>query len=157
MWTRVRLLGFKFKGQFYFDMSMPMGSSSSYRTDESLSRPVQWICVHKTNITHISHILDDCIFLLRPRPSANSISCVVSSILLSASPIQTTGFYLTAKPGEISVHGWNSWNPLMVTCRSCWLTEFHRMSSISQKMPLALLLGQFSAINGYKIVSQHIG
>ena len=53
-----RLLGFKFKGQFYFDMCLPMGCSTSCQTFESLSRAVQWICVHKTNILHISHIID---------------------------------------------------------------------------------------------------
>ena len=53
------LLGFKFKGQFYFDMCLPMGCSTSCQTFESLSRAVQWICVHKAKILHISHIIDD--------------------------------------------------------------------------------------------------
>ena len=54
-----RLLGFKFKGQFYFHMCLPMGCSTSCQTVESLSRAVQWICVHKAKILHISHIIDD--------------------------------------------------------------------------------------------------
>ena len=53
------LLGFKFKGQFYFDMCLPMGCSTSCQTFESLSRVVQWICVHKAKSLHISHIIDD--------------------------------------------------------------------------------------------------
>ena len=57
-----RLLGFKFKGQFYFDMCLPMGCSTSCQTFESFSQAVQWICVHKANILHISHIIDDFIF-----------------------------------------------------------------------------------------------
>ena len=57
-----RLLGFKFKGQFYFDMCLPMGCSTSFQTFESLTQAVQWICVHKAKILHISHIIDDFIF-----------------------------------------------------------------------------------------------
>ena len=56
-----RLL-FKFKGQFYFDMCLPMGCSTSCQTFESLSQAVQSMCVHKANISHISHIIDDFIF-----------------------------------------------------------------------------------------------
>ena len=33
-----RLLGFKFKGQFYFDMCLPMGCSTSCQAFESLSK-----------------------------------------------------------------------------------------------------------------------
>ena len=61
-----RLLGFKFKGQLYFDMCLPMGCSTSCQTFESLSQAVHWICVHKAKILHTSHILDDFIFSERP-------------------------------------------------------------------------------------------
>ena len=39
-----------------------MGCSASCQTFESLSQAVQWICVHKANISHISHIIDDYLF-----------------------------------------------------------------------------------------------
>ena len=57
-----RLLGFKFEGQFYFDMCLPMGCSTSCQTFESLTQAVHWICVHKAKILHISHIIDDFIY-----------------------------------------------------------------------------------------------
>ena len=77
-----RLLGFKFKEQFYFDMCLRMGCSASCQTFESLSQAALWlclrmgcsascqtfeslsqaalwICIHKAKILHISHIIDD--------------------------------------------------------------------------------------------------
>ena len=60
-----RLLGFKFKGQFYFDMCLPMGCSASCQTFDSLAQAVHWICVHKANISHISHIIDGFIFFAK--------------------------------------------------------------------------------------------
>ena len=43
-------------------MCLPMGCSTSCQTFESFSQAVQWICVHKAKILHISHIIDDFIF-----------------------------------------------------------------------------------------------
>ena len=41
---------------------LPIGCSTSCQTFQSLSQAVQWICLHKANISHISHIIDDFIF-----------------------------------------------------------------------------------------------
>ena len=60
-----RLLGFKFKGQFYFDMCLTVGCCKSCQTFESLSQPVQWIYVHKANMSYISHIIYDFIFFAK--------------------------------------------------------------------------------------------
>lgn len=57
-----RLLGFKFLGQRYFDMCLPMGCSNSCQTFELLSDALQWICQNKFHVSNMSHILDDFVF-----------------------------------------------------------------------------------------------
>lgn len=59
-------LGFKWKGNFYFDKCLPMGCSISCQTFESLSQALQWILVNKLSVHHTSHILDDFIFFGKP-------------------------------------------------------------------------------------------
>ena len=56
-------LGFSFKNQFYFDRVLPMGASSSVRIYESLSKALQWILQNKLGVSHVSHIIDDFIFI----------------------------------------------------------------------------------------------
>ena len=53
------LLGFMWKGQWYFDRAVPMGAASSCRNFELLSSALEWIAKHKLGIPHIIHILDD--------------------------------------------------------------------------------------------------
>ena len=57
------LLGFKLNGSFYFDKVMPMESSSSVRTFEAFSTALQWILVNRFDFSHVSHIVDDFIFV----------------------------------------------------------------------------------------------
>ena len=69
-----RLLGFKFKGQFYFDMCLSMVCSTSCQMFESLSQAVQWICVCIRQIFHISVTLSmTSFFSQRPIHSVSSI------------------------------------------------------------------------------------
>ena len=67
-----RLLGFKFQGQNYFDLCLPMGVSHACRTFELLSQTLQWICQHKFHISYMSHILDDFIFFGKTLPDCHS-------------------------------------------------------------------------------------
>ena len=67
-----KLLGFKFQGQNYFDLCLPMGVSHTCRTFELLSQALQWICQHKFHISHMSHILDDFIFFGKTLPDCHS-------------------------------------------------------------------------------------
>ena len=67
-----RLLGFKFQGQNYFDLCLPMGVSHACRTFELLSQTLQWICQHKFHISYMSHILDDFIFFCKTLPDCHS-------------------------------------------------------------------------------------
>ena len=57
------LLGFKYDNKFYFDKSLPMGCSISCQTFERFSCALQWILVHHFQISGMSHILDDYIFV----------------------------------------------------------------------------------------------
>ena len=56
-------LGFSFQNKFYFDCSLPMGASSSVRIFESFSKALQWILQNKFSVEHVSHIIDDFMFV----------------------------------------------------------------------------------------------
>ena len=68
------LLGFTWGGSTYVDKSLPMGLSSACAKFESFSSAIQWILVHKLNVQHMSHILDDFLFFGLP----SSRECHVS-------------------------------------------------------------------------------
>ena len=61
-----RLLGFTWKGLYYYDKCLPMGCSISCKVFESLSVALQWILQSKLQVLHMSHILDDFIFFGPP-------------------------------------------------------------------------------------------
>lgn len=73
------LLGFKFNNQFYFDKCLPMGCRTSCAIFESFSKALQWIAIHKLNITHISHILDD--FIIMGPPNSDMTSLQLNAFL----------------------------------------------------------------------------
>ncbi len=56
------LLGFCWKGQFYFYTTLPMGLSISCKVFERLATAVQWILKAKFGVKFVSHILDDFMF-----------------------------------------------------------------------------------------------
>lgn len=64
------LLGFAFKGQYYFDKCLPMGCRMSCSIFESFSSALQWVATNKLGVAGISHILDDFIFV-GPANSSN--------------------------------------------------------------------------------------
>lgn len=57
------LLGFSFDGQYYYDKCLPMGCSISCKIFEQFSCALQWILQTNFHVMHMSHILDDYIFL----------------------------------------------------------------------------------------------
>ena len=58
-----RLLGFQWCDRYFFDRCLPMGCSVSCNKFELLSTAIQWILTHKLKVHHMSHILDDFMFL----------------------------------------------------------------------------------------------
>ena len=56
-------LSFIFQNKFYFDCVLPMGARSSVRVYESFSKALQWILQNKFAVAHVSHIIDDFIFV----------------------------------------------------------------------------------------------
>ena len=69
-----RLLGFTWRGKFYFDKCLPMGCSTSCQIFECFATALQWILKSKLGIHSMSHILDDFIFF----GPANSMQCASS-------------------------------------------------------------------------------
>ena len=57
------LLGFIFKGQYYYDTCLAMGASCSCKIFEEFYTALQWILQNKFKIEHCVHILDDFLFL----------------------------------------------------------------------------------------------
>lgn len=57
------LLGFHWDKQFYYDVSLPMGASSSCQLFEAFSTALHWILNAKFQIYGVSHLLDDFFFV----------------------------------------------------------------------------------------------
>ena len=57
------LLGFTWRGKFYYGRCLCMGGSSSYQIFEAVSTALQWIAEHKFGCSHMVHILDDFFFV----------------------------------------------------------------------------------------------
>lgn len=68
------LLGIKWKDQYFVDNRLPMGLSESCSTFEEFSGALQAIIKHWFCLPHVSHILDDFIFV----SSANSAKCTLA-------------------------------------------------------------------------------
>lgn len=71
-WSDHNLLGFMFKGQYYYDTCLPMGISSACAIFEHFSTGLQWIAQHKLNIPSMVHILDDFLFISSNFPSCKA-------------------------------------------------------------------------------------
>ena len=59
------LLGMKWDNQFYFDVCLPMGLSSSCQIFKAFSSSLEWISVHRFGASGVLHILDDFLFIAR--------------------------------------------------------------------------------------------
>ena len=58
----VHLLGFKWRGKFYYDRCLPFGITSAPLLYETISTAFQWILTQKFGVPSVSHILDDYMF-----------------------------------------------------------------------------------------------
>jgi hypothetical protein len=65
------LLGFTWRGQFYYKHCLPMGAKSSCQIFEQLSTALQWVMLNRWKAGGMSHILDDFFFMGPP----NSQKC----------------------------------------------------------------------------------
>ncbi len=61
--AQYHLMGFCFEGMFYVNKCLAMGARSSCRIFERFSTALQWICEHKFNMMHVSHLIDDFCFV----------------------------------------------------------------------------------------------
>lgn len=57
------LLGMKWDNQFYFDVCLSMGLSSSCAIFEAFSSCLEWISVYRFGASSVLHILDDFLFI----------------------------------------------------------------------------------------------
>ncbi len=67
-------MGFVWKGQFFFQKTLPMGCAISCKVFERLTTAVQWILKYHFNVHFMTHILDDFMFFGK----AGSRECEVS-------------------------------------------------------------------------------
>ena len=57
--SHYRLLGMQWRGQFYYDTTLPMGCSISCSIFEALSTALEWVARNKLGIPRMVHVLDD--------------------------------------------------------------------------------------------------
>ena len=57
------LLGFRWRGKYYYDKCLPMGCSSSCSIFETFSSSLHWIAQQKLKANGVVHILDDFMFV----------------------------------------------------------------------------------------------
>ena len=60
-------LGFTWKGQFYYERCLPLGTSSSCQIFEKLGTALQWVMLNKLEAGGMSHMLDDFFFIGPPQ------------------------------------------------------------------------------------------
>ena len=78
-------LGFRWEGKYFYDMTLPMGASSSCQIFESFSTSLQWILNTKLHIKGISHLLDHFFFVWKADTyeccmAFNSFLCLAESL-----------------------------------------------------------------------------
>ena len=89
------LLGFTFKGRYYYDKMLAMGLSTSCKVFEYLSTAIQWIATSKGEIENMVHIVDD--FLILASSKANcanqlrTFQIICEKIGVSLAPEKTEG------------------------------------------------------------------
>lgn len=66
------LLGMKWDNQFYYDVCLPMGLSSSCAIFEAFSSSLEWISVHRFGASGVLHILDDFLFIAKTETKCRS-------------------------------------------------------------------------------------
>lgn len=98
-------LGFKFENNFYFDRVLPMGASSSVAIFETFSRALQWFLKNNFNVTRVSHIIDDFIFV-GPSASTECLNSLNAFFKLASTIGLTIKSDKTVMPSTVvEVHG----------------------------------------------------
>ena len=57
------LLGFQWKGKYFFEKTLPMGCSSSCRLFETFSSALEFLVRHQSGSARVLHVLDDFLFI----------------------------------------------------------------------------------------------
>lgn len=60
-------MGFTWKGQFYYERCLPLGTKSSCQIFEKLGTALQWVMLNKLEAGGMSHMLDDFFFIGPPQ------------------------------------------------------------------------------------------
>ena len=95
------LLGFSWKGCYYFDKTLPMGLRSSCSIFEKISHAIEWAARDKARVEELLHLLDDFLLLARSfkrseRDKQNFISlCETLRIPLAADKLEGPATCLT--------------------------------------------------------------
>jgi len=66
------LLGFRWKGKYYYDCCLPMGCASSCKMFEEFTTALEWVARHKLGIRQVIHILDDFLIIDRSLPDCKA-------------------------------------------------------------------------------------
>ena len=89
------LLGFKWKGGFYYDRCLPMGCASSCSIFEKLSTALEWIISQKLQTVKVLHILDDFLFIspsfLGCQSALEEFSLICQELGVPLAPDKTEG------------------------------------------------------------------
>ena len=57
--SQYHLLGMRWKGEYFYDTTLPMGCSISCAIFEAFSSAIEWIAKNKLDIPYMTHVLDD--------------------------------------------------------------------------------------------------
>ena len=66
------LLGMKLDNQYYFDVCLAMGLSSSCAIFEAFSTSLEWISLYRLGASNVLHILDDFLFIANSEPKCRT-------------------------------------------------------------------------------------
>ena len=107
------LLGFKFKGFYYYDTCLAMGASCSCKIFEEFSTALQWILKTKFKVDHCVHILDDFLFLaFSQKLAAHYLKCWTTLASDIGTPI---AWDKTTDPAQIIIFAGVELNSLEMT------------------------------------------
>ena len=102
-----RLLGFTWRDHFYYDRCLPMGCSTSCQTLDLFTTSLLWILTSVLGGQHMSHILDDFIFITFHHAKhfmGPPISVSIAASGGSYCPVSNVLWYLAARgttPGPL--------------------------------------------------------
>ena len=81
------LLGILWKGRYYFDSRLPMGSRSSPFIFDTLAAALEWICSYKYELEHLCHLLDDFFAAEHEWEKGNALSVILNIFFQLGIPV----------------------------------------------------------------------